>query len=117
MASKRKSRKMHSLSDDDSDRSNGSDELVSSFASSGAPGGDEEGGDRQAQKQQSRLDRKYSIEKYRSLLDYFRDVQVLTPEAVNFIVSKVRLLHEFLIYGQKTEEPIYFEEFIEDNVC
>ena len=64
-----------------------------------------------------RINRKYSLEKYRNLLEYFRDVQVLTPESPQFIVEKIRNLAEFLVYGQKYEKSVYFEEFIEENVC
>jgi hypothetical protein len=49
------------------------------------------------------LDEKYAIELYRSLLDYFKDVQVLTPESPSFIVEKIRNLAEFLVYGQEYE--------------
>jgi len=62
------------------------------------------------------IDAKYSIERYRNLLDYFRDVQVLTPDTPTFLVEKVRNLAEFLVYGQKFNLQIYFEEFIEENV-
>ena len=46
-----------------------------------------------------RINRKYSLEKYRNLLEYFRDVQVLTPDSPQFIVEKIRNLAEFLVYG------------------
>lgn len=63
------------------------------------------------------MDEKYAIELFRSLLDYFRDVQVLTPESPGFIVEKIRYLAEFLVYGQEYDYTLYFEEFIEENVC
>ena len=62
------------------------------------------------------IDAKYSIERYRNLLDYFRDCQVLTPETPTILVEKVRNLAEFLVYGQKFGLSIYFEELIEENV-
>ena len=64
-----------------------------------------------------KIDKKYSIDKYRVVLEYFRDVQVLTPDSPAYIVEKVRNLAEFLVYGQKFNNSIYFEEFIEGNVC
>ena len=63
------------------------------------------------------MDAKYSLDKYRALLEYFREIQVLTPEGTKQVVEKVRNLAEFLVYGQKYNKSIYFEEFIEDKVC
>jgi len=60
---------------------------------------------------------KYSLDKFRSLLDYFRNVQVLTPDSPPYVVEKVRNLAEFLVYGQEYGRSAYFEEFIEENVC
>ena len=59
---------------------------------------------------------KYSIDRYRNLLQYFRDVQVLTPDSPRYVVEKTRNLAEFLVYGQKYDESTYFEEFIEEDV-
>ena len=63
------------------------------------------------------IDQKYSLERYRELLEYFRDVQVMTPDTPAYLVEKIRNLAEFLVYGQKFDTSIYFEEFIEENVC
>lgn len=63
------------------------------------------------------IDEKYSLERYRELLDYFRDVQIVTPGTHTYLVEKIRNLAEFLVYGQKFDVSTYFEEFIEENVC
>ena len=63
------------------------------------------------------IDEKYSLQKYRLLLEYFRELLVMTPETPTHLVEKVRNLAEFLVYGQKYDVPVYFEEFIEENVC
>ena len=72
---------------------------------------------KQNKREMRKMHEKYSIEKYRAILDYFRDVQVLTPDSPQYIVEKVRNLAEFLVYGQKFDQSIYFEEFIEENIC
>ena len=56
---------------------------------------------KQNKREMRKMHEKYSIEKYRAILDYFRDVQVLTPDSPQYIVEKVRNLAEFLVYGQK----------------
>lgn len=102
MASRSKKRiKLHKTSDE-SDNNSSSDEGPNSSGF----------------KASKKMEKNYSLEKYRSLLDYFRDFQVLTvPESANIIADRIRMLAEFLIYGQKINESIYFEEFIEENVC
>ena len=74
---------------------------------------------REKEKEQERqkISKTYSVERFRQLLDYFREVQMMTPETPTHLVEKIRNLAEFLVYGQKFDSSIYFEEFIEENVC
>ena len=50
-------------------------------------------------KQKKKIDAQFSIERYRNLLAYFRDVQTLTPDSPSYLVEKIRNLAEFLVYG------------------
>ena len=97
MASRRKRYKLHGNSDDtstDSDNGNANNETTPQ----GPAGQDPENGSNN--RASIKLEKTYSIEKYRSLLDYFRDVQVLTSkESATFIADKIRLLAEFLVFG------------------
>ena len=58
---------------------------------------------------------KYNEQNYRSLLAYFKDVQIVTKTNPSFIVEKIRDLAEFLIFAEKYGLSHYFDMLIEDN--
>ena len=66
--------------------------------------------------QDGQILQKYSEEKFRVLLVYFRDIQMITPSSDVFVVEKIRNLAEFLVFGEKYELSHYFDLFIEENI-
>ena len=116
MASQNRKKK-YKLHDSDPSSSDSEKDIVNSLGTPHIPA-DREEETKGNSKAMIKLEKKYSIDKYRSLLDYFRDIQVLTSkESATFISDKIRFLAEFLVFGQKYDQSIYFEEFIEENVC
>ena len=66
--------------------------------------------------QDGKILQKYSEDKFRVLLAYFRDIQMITPTIDVFVVEKIRNLAEFLVFGEKYGLSHYFDLFIEENI-
>ena len=71
----------------------------------------------EAAEKRKHMDAKYSVARFRRLLDYFRELQIMTPDTPPLLVERIRNLAEYLVYGQKINDSVYFEDFIEENVC